>query len=42
VLQEYELLLDMNDFAAKEHGIAPEYVYFLQPQHGGARQVHLR
>ena len=42
VLEEYGMLLDVNDFAAKEHGITRESVYFLQPQGSGTRQVYLR
>ena len=42
VLEEYGMLLNVSDFAAKEHGITPEAVYFLQPQTDRERQVHLR
>jgi hypothetical protein len=30
--EDYRQLLDLNDFAAKEHGIAAEMVFLLHPQ----------
>ena len=34
---EYQRMLDLNDFAAKEHGIGPELIFLLHPQGGGAQ-----
>ena len=42
VVEQYEKLLDLNEFAAKEHGITADTVYFLQPRGGASGQVHLR
>ncbi|HXG48207.1 MAG TPA: hypothetical protein VNO52_11335 [Methylomirabilota bacterium] len=42
VIEHYEQLLDLNDFAAKEHGITSEAVYFLQPHRTESREVRLR
>ena len=37
--KECERLLNLNDFASKEHGISLDLVFLLQPQAGPMRQL---
>lgn len=39
--QEFEMLLDMSDFAAKEHGISMDVVCLLQPEINPNRRLQL-
>ena len=41
VWEEYRQLLDLNDYAAKEHGIGAEMVYLLHPPCGETNRHHL-
>ena len=39
--EEYRQLLDVHDYAAKEHGIAAEMIFLLHPRSSPAPRQHL-
>jgi hypothetical protein len=41
VWEDYRRLLDVHDYAAKEHGIAAEMVFLLHPKSSHSAQHHL-
>ena len=39
--EEYRHLVDLNDYAAKEHGIGAEMIFWLHPQSSQSTRHHL-